>query len=74
MPHTDVSLDPCHTAIERLPCTKCDGQMMFTGITSGPPGFDIRTFECTACNFVETVAIGTKVMAWINSRGLRPPR
>ena len=74
MPHANISLDPSLIAIERPPCAKCDGQMMLTGIVSGPPGFDIRTFECIACDFVETVATGKKMMAWINSGGLRPPR
>jgi hypothetical protein len=48
--------------------------MMFTSMVSAPPGFDIRTFECIASDYVETVAIGTKMMGWINSRGLRPLR
>jgi hypothetical protein len=74
MPHANISLDPSLTAIDRPPCTKCDGQMIFTGMVSGPPGFDIRTFECIACDFVETVATGKTMMAWINSEGLRPPR
>jgi hypothetical protein len=46
---------------------------MLTGIVSGPPGFDIRTFECIACDFVETLAADRDIMAWVNSRGLRPP-
>jgi hypothetical protein len=74
MPHTDISLDPGLTGIERPPCPKCDRQMMFAGIISGPPGFDIRTFECIACSFVERVLSGTDVMGWMNSSGLRPPR
>jgi hypothetical protein len=48
--------------------------MTFTGMASGPPGFDIRTFECRACNHVEKIAIGATTLGWINSRGLRPPR
>jgi hypothetical protein len=47
---------------------------MFTGMEWGPPGFDIRTFECMACDYVEKVTTGTKMMGWINSKGLRPPR
>jgi hypothetical protein len=68
MPHTDISLDPSLNAIERPPCAKCDGQMMFTGMVAGPPGFDIRTFECVACDFVETVATGVKMIAWIGPK------
>ena len=74
MPHTEYTLDESLTAIERPHCPKCAGEMMFTGLTSGPPGFDIRTFECIACDYVEKVATGTTMMGWINSRGLRPPR
>jgi hypothetical protein len=48
--------------------------MMFTLMVSGPPGFDIRTFECIACDCVEKAATRTKMMGWIGSRGLRPPR
>jgi len=48
--------------------------MMFTAMISGRPGFDIRTFECIACEYVEKVATGTSMMGWINSRELRPPR
>jgi hypothetical protein len=73
MPHANISLDPSLIAIERPPCAKCDGQMMLTGIVSGPPGFDIRTFECIACDFVETLAADRDIIAWVNSRGLRPP-
>jgi hypothetical protein len=47
--------------------------MMFTGLESGAPGFDIRTFECMACDFIEKVIAGTEMMGWINSSGLRPP-
>jgi hypothetical protein len=74
MPHTDFSPDPSLTTIERPRCPKCEGQMMFTGMESGPPGFDIRTFACIACDYVEKVATGTKIMGWINSNGLRPPK
>jgi hypothetical protein len=73
MPHTDISFDPSLTAKERPPCTKCDGQMMFTRVVTGPLGFDVRTFECIACDFLETVVTGPKMMGWMNSRGLRPP-
>jgi hypothetical protein len=74
MPRDNISLDPSLTARERPPCAKCEGQMIFTGMISGPAGFDIRTFECIACDFVERVATGKNMMAWINSGGLRPPR
>ena len=55
--------DPGLTDIERPPCPKCHGPMAFTGIMSGPNGFDIRTFECALCNSAEKVkAQGKTVM------------
>ena len=74
MAHTDFSLDDGLAAIERPPCPKCDGQMLFTGMVVGPRGFDIRSFECIACNYAEKVLVWTNMMGWINSSGLRPPR
>jgi hypothetical protein len=50
MPNTDVPIDPGLTAMERSPCAKCDGQMMFPGMLSRAPGFVIRKFEGTACD------------------------
>jgi len=50
MPHIDISLDPSLTSKQRPPCAKCDGQMMFTPIASGPAGVDARTFECVSCD------------------------
>jgi hypothetical protein len=37
--------DPGLTDVERPPCPKCHGPMAFTGIVSGPNGFDIRTLN-----------------------------
>ena len=59
--------------MERPPCTKCDEQMMFSVMISGPPGFDIRTFKCIACDHIEKVVVRTNMMNWINSSELRPP-
>ena len=36
----------------RPPCPKCKTMTMLAGITSGTSGFDIRTFECPACDHV----------------------
>jgi hypothetical protein len=74
MTRADFSLDYSLAAIELPPCPKCDGQMLFTGMVVGPPGFDIRSFECIACNYAEKVLVWTNMMGWINSSGLRPPR
>jgi hypothetical protein len=55
MPHTDFSLDPSPCCNRAPRCPKCGKQMMFADSVSGPPGFDIRTFECIACDYVEKV-------------------
>jgi hypothetical protein len=69
MPYTDVPPDPSLNSIVRPPCAKCDGQMIFTGIISGPVGVDVRTFECVSCNYLEKVAIETDQMGWIRFSG-----
>jgi hypothetical protein len=69
MPRIDIPLDPSLNSIVRPPCAKCDGQMMFTGIVSGPEGVDIRTFECVSCDHLEKVAIKTDAMGWITFSG-----
>jgi hypothetical protein len=43
--------------IERPPCPKCHGPVMFTGLASGPDGVDIRIFKCALCNCTEKVTI-----------------
>lgn len=73
MPNTDHSPDHGQTAIERPPCPKCEGQMIFKGLPLGPPGFDIREFKCITCDYTETAVIGTNMTGWIYSSGLRPP-
>jgi len=34
-----------------LACGKCGKPMRLSRIEPGPPGFDLRTFECTKCDF-----------------------
>jgi hypothetical protein len=36
----------------RPQCPECETLTMLVRITPGPSGFDIRTFECVACNHV----------------------
>jgi hypothetical protein len=36
----------------RPPCPVCQITTMLARITPGPSGFDIRTFECPACDHV----------------------
>ncbi|WP_245301982.1 hypothetical protein [Bradyrhizobium sp. LTSP885] len=42
----------------RPPCAKCETRMMLARITPGPSGFDIRTFECPACDHVHQMTVG----------------
>jgi hypothetical protein len=48
------------STFHRPPCPKCEALTMLARITRGPSGFDIRTFECPACNRVyqRVVALG----------------
>ena len=49
-----LSPDPRRSmsTLYRPPCSKCKAMTMLARITPGPPGFDIHTFECLACNRV----------------------
>ena len=46
-------------AIERLRCEKCHARMMLVGISPGPAGFELRTFDCSSCDHVEKIAIAS---------------
>ena len=46
-------------AIERLRCEKCHARMMLVGISPGPSGFELRTFDCSGCDHVEKIAIAS---------------
>jgi hypothetical protein len=59
MPQSLIA-DPDFIEIERPPCPKCHGPMMFVGLVSGPDGVDIRSFECALCNCTEKVPVETK--------------
>ena len=56
LPVTESSVmlppNPRRSMSNRLPCSKCKAMTMLARITPGPPGFDIHTFECLACNRV----------------------
>jgi hypothetical protein len=38
-------------------CPACQTRTMLARITPGPSGFDIRTFECPACELVHRVVV-----------------
>src|ERR1700738_5085789 len=45
------------TTVRRPPCPKCRTTMMLARISPGPSGFDIRTFECPACDLVHQIVV-----------------
>jgi hypothetical protein len=38
--------------IQRPPCPACQARTALARVTHGPSGFDIKTFECPACDNV----------------------
>jgi hypothetical protein len=42
--------DPSLLPIPRPGCPKCEDRMMLVGITSGPGGLELHTFECRKCD------------------------
>jgi hypothetical protein len=64
-------------AIQRLRCPICHTRMMLSRIAPGPKGFELRTFDCSKCDYVEKVAIASDPMksgdvGWLVGE-LRPP-
>jgi hypothetical protein len=62
---------------ERPRCPKCQGRMMLAGIKSGPAHSDLRTFECSKCENVQTVLVEDPMKSaktrWKDS-GLNAPK
>jgi hypothetical protein len=56
MPQSLIA-DPGLIEIERPPCPKCHGPMTLTGVVSKPDSRDVRTFECSLCNWTEKVTV-----------------
>jgi len=44
-------------SIERPRCPKCQATLMPARITPGASGFDIRTFECPACDLIYRLVV-----------------
>ena len=62
---------------ERPRCPKCTNRMSLARIMPGPPGFDLRNFECEKCIHVITVTVATDPMksdkvGWMAGE-LKPP-
>jgi hypothetical protein len=66
------------SAIERPRCPKCQQtRMLFSEVTSGPDGFDYRTFECQKCGCVHMTTVSQDPMqsdmrGWLAGK-LKPP-
>ena len=43
--------------IRRPICPTCQTRTVLARVTPGPIGFDIRTFECPACNHVHQTVV-----------------
>jgi hypothetical protein len=44
-------------AIARPPCPKCGTTMVLARMAPHTPGYDMRTFECPACDHSETSVV-----------------
>jgi hypothetical protein len=71
--------DHIMSAFCRPLCPKCQTTMMLAGITRSPSGFDIRAFECLACDHVHQRVVALvdpmksrEVAGWLRSK-LRAP-
>jgi hypothetical protein len=65
-------------AIQRPRCPHCQTTLMLARTTRGPTGFDIRTFECPACDLVHQLVgelidpmKSLETLGWF--QGLRAP-
>ena len=45
------------TIIQRPRCPKCQSTVTLARITRGPSGFDIGTFQCSACDLVHQLVV-----------------
>jgi DNA polymerase III alpha subunit (gram-positive type) len=63
-------------ALERPRCPKCQSRMMLARIMPGPPGYDLRNFECDKCDHVLTITVADDPMngsvGWLAGE-LKPP-
>jgi hypothetical protein len=46
-------------AIHRLHCPKCRMRLTLAHISPGPTGFELRTFGCAKCDYVEKIAVAS---------------
>jgi hypothetical protein len=55
--HPSDVKDPIRSTLLQPPCPKCKPTTMLERITPGSAGFDIRTFECAACDDVHQCVV-----------------
>ena len=74
MPKPDPELLPIH----RPRCPHCQIRMITADVSSGPEGFEHRTFECSRCGHTETRVVAsehlqTDAVGWTSGNLRRPP-
>src|SRR5258705_11618499 len=74
MPKPDPELLPIH----RPRCPDCQMRMITADLSSGPEGFEHRTFECSRCGHTETRVVAsdplqTDAIGWTSGSSRRPP-
>jgi hypothetical protein len=55
-------------AITRPPCFKCGATMVLARIAPHTPGYDIRTFDCPACDHSESSVVHFEALAQIPAK------
>ena len=63
--------------IQRLRCPKCRTRKILARILPGPTGFELRTFDCSKCGYVEKIVtaldpIKAGAVGWLAGE-LQPP-
>jgi predicted nucleic acid-binding Zn ribbon protein len=71
------SSGPSLLPVERPRCPRCQNRMALAQILPGPPGFDLRKFECDNCDHIVTLTVATDPMksdkvGWLAGE-LKPP-
>jgi hypothetical protein len=67
------------SAIQQLRCPKCRARMKLARVSSGPIGFELRTFDCAKCDRVEQIVVAlddpmkSDAVGWFSGE-LRPPK